>query len=161
MVPLVGTKPDMTPAVSKVRNEQAARLTRLRELLDLGVGQAAEYAGVSRHSWKRMETGEANIDAVALARFLREAKLPAEYVVTGGYAGLPDALVKALVAAELPRPPAAEEQTSAGAGRARRGRPRRIGTERSAHEETAEAPEPEPDAVTRKTDARGRPKTTA
>lgn len=76
---------------------QSTRLARLRRLVGMQKGDAADVAGVSRFSWYRMEEGKARIDAVALARFLAYRNLPAEYVISGGFLGLPPDLVRDLV----------------------------------------------------------------
>jgi predicted transcriptional regulator len=48
---------EKTPGISSIRIAQAARLTRLRTVLEIGLGEAAEMAGLSRHQWSRMERG--------------------------------------------------------------------------------------------------------
>lgn len=89
---------DQSPAASTIRAAQAARLRQLREVLTPVQADAAREAGVSVFSWNRMETCNTDINAVALARFCAAYKVPAEYVVTGSYMGMPDAILPALVA---------------------------------------------------------------
>jgi len=134
---------DRSDAASKVRDEQAARLTRLRERLGLTVTDAAKMAGVSRFAWARMERAESNLDAVALARFVNAAKLPAEYVVTGRHDGLPPGLVRELVQVEVLDQAAREgdaARTPPPAGPAPRGRKRQTRTPRNANEATPATP---------------------
>lgn len=90
-------KSDETPAAQAIIAAQSARLERLRRLMGLSLIHAANLAGVTRFTWSRMEKAGARIDAVALGRFLREVKMPAEYVISGGYAGLPPELVRDLI----------------------------------------------------------------
>lgn len=140
---------DQSPAASAVRDAQAERLTRLRQRLGLSVAKAAELGGVSRFAWARMEQARANLDGVALARFVTALGLPSEYVVTGRFDGLPPGLQRELIQVE-----AREAMEAAGGavrsfpppGPAPRGRKRRKSTARTASEATptgASKPVPE------------------
>jgi transcriptional regulator with XRE-family HTH domain len=141
---MVGT-PDMTPAVSRVRNAQAVRLKRLRELLDLTIRESSDMAGASEDVWSRMERGLANIDAVKLARWCLANAVPGEYVLTGSLLGMPDHINRALVEAEVRARLAAEGHISPAAPIVRRGRPRKVRKERNEggeRPEGGEAPDP-------------------
>lgn len=78
---------DTTSAASEIENAQRRRLRVLRRLATDYQVDAAEAAGVSEHSWGRMERGPTAVDPVALARFCAAYGLPAEYVITGGLSG--------------------------------------------------------------------------
>lgn len=110
MVEPMLNQPKDTPANTRLRLEQAARLQRLRNLLGLQQQDAAERAGLSRFAWARMEDGQRRIDTVALAKFCQSKDLPAEYVVSGSLSGLPSDLARDLVSAEI------AEKASGGAG---------------------------------------------
>ena len=88
------------PAISALRAAQASRLTRLRTVLEIGLAEAAEMAGMSRHQWSRMERGLANLDGTHLARFVQRVGIPGEYVLTGSFMGLSDQLIRNLAERE-------------------------------------------------------------
>lgn len=127
-VDAVSNRPDTSPAASQVRDQQAKRLTRLRERLQLSVQDAADLAGVSRHAWSRMEKGVSNLDGVAVARFAGANGLGAEYIITGGLVGLPEALVRELVQVEAAELAGVEVGTVGVPVRVPRGRKRQTRT---------------------------------
>jgi hypothetical protein len=117
---------------NQIRAAQAARLERIRLLLELTVREAADMAGMSNHAWGRMERAETTIDSVGLARFGQAVRLNCgDYVLSGSLTGLPDHVIRRLVEREIREQLAAEGRTEAPPDRVRRGRPRRAGTESS------------------------------
>jgi hypothetical protein len=94
-----------SPANQLLQKQQSRRLQHLRRALGVLRTTAAEMAGVSRYSWRRMEDGDARIDMVALRHFLaaceRYPNLPGEYVLSGSTDGLP--LLLAMNLMELDR----------------------------------------------------------
>lgn len=115
-------KLDMRPAVSSVRDAQGRRLERLREIAELGIGEAAGMALMRRDAYRRMERGQANIDAVHLALFVRALNCPAEYVLTGGLDGYPDHVKRSLVELETQDKLVAEGRMAPPPAPVRRGR---------------------------------------
>jgi transcriptional regulator with XRE-family HTH domain len=130
-------KPDMRPAVQAVREAQGQRLERLRRVLNRTQTEAAEMARISGDSWYRMERGLANLDGTHLAIYAQEEGITIEYVLTGGLDGLPDAVKRSLIEAEIRDRLVAEGHMPDASGPARRGRPRRKSTTCS---EAAETP---------------------
>ena len=117
---------DDSEAAASVRKAQQVRLRRLRESVEPVQANAARRAGVSVHSWSRMETGLSSVDIVALARWCESYNLPADYVVTGRLDGLPDAVKRQLILAETALAAAATSGAVQGPpSQRRRGRPRR------------------------------------
>jgi len=112
------------PAISALRAVQASRLTRLRVVLEIGLAEAAEMAGMSRHQWSRMERGLANLDGTHLARFVQRVGIPGEYVLTGSFMGLSDQLIRNLAEREARERAVAAGHMAALPDRPRRGRPR-------------------------------------
>jgi transcriptional regulator with XRE-family HTH domain len=96
----MATKSGDSPAASRMMVEQSRRLVRLRQLVGLKQVDAAASAQVTKDSWGRAERAEIRIDAVALARFLAAYNLPAGYVITGSYEGLPPELLRDIIRAE-------------------------------------------------------------
>lgn len=130
MVPGMAKHSDMSMAAARIRSAQQERLRRLREAVEPVQADAARRAGVSVHTWSRMEIGRTTVDVVALARWCDAHGLPADYVVTGRLDGLPDGLKRALVLAEAEAaqqsagPPGTSVPASPSPTRTR-GRPRR------------------------------------
>jgi transcriptional regulator with XRE-family HTH domain len=104
---------DQTPEASAIKAAQKARLRALREILDPVQSNAARRSGVSVPSWNRMEVGDTEVSAVALARFCAAYGVPAEWVITGGLAGLRPEIVLVL-AREHPELIAGAGESSAG-----------------------------------------------
>jgi transcriptional regulator with XRE-family HTH domain len=87
----------LTPAASRLKALQSARLKALRELVEPYKKDAAEVAGVSEHSWGRYEANDkSGINPLALAAFALAYKVPAEWVLTGRLTGMPDDLISKL-----------------------------------------------------------------
>jgi hypothetical protein len=74
-----------------------------------------------------MERGLANLDGTAFARFVMQIGIPGEYVLTGSYAGLTDAIIRSLAEREVREREVAAGRMAAVPGPPRRGRPRRKG----------------------------------
>lgn len=92
---------DSSEAASVVRESQKARLRRLRQILEPVQADAARRAGVSIHSWSRMETpGKTSVDPVAVARWCQAQSIPADYIIMGRLDGLPDAVKRLVMLAE-------------------------------------------------------------
>lgn len=119
----------MTP--KEIRDGQAARLTRLRLVLDASLAEFAERSGLSRHQYGRMERGETHVDGVALAQLVVSLGIPGEYVLTGSMAGLSDPLIRNLVEREVRDREVAAGRMMAVLEPRRRGRPRRKSTART------------------------------
>lgn len=119
---------DNSDAAGRIRAAQQARLRRLREAVEPVQADAARRAGVSVHTWSRMEIGRTTVDPIALARWCQAHDLPADYVIMGRLDGLPDSLKRLLVLAEAEQQSDAQQRISAPASPAptrTRGRPRR------------------------------------
>lgn len=86
---------------SEVRTAQSWRLRLLRRLVNARQAKPAEIAGVSYHSWSRMETAETGIDALALFRFCEYYELPSHYVICGRLDGVAPEIVALIKAAEI------------------------------------------------------------
>lgn len=110
-----------TPGASDTEAAQRRRLRALRRMCTDWMVDAAEAAGVSEHSWGRMERGPTGIDIVALARFCRAYQVPSEYVTTGEFAGLSREQIDRLVALEAEEAAIAAGGRTAGPRRRRRG----------------------------------------
>ena len=91
---------DTGPEASRIAREQQERLRRLRSIVAPVQVEAARAAGVTKDVWNRMELGRTRVDPIALARFCAAYDLPAGYVVTGHFAGLPDGVIRRLVQLE-------------------------------------------------------------
>lgn len=103
---------DQSLAATEIRAAQARRLRRLRSIVQPVQIDAARPAGVSAFSWNRMEKNEAEISAVALARWAQAHDLPTEYVLTGRLDGLKDPLIRLILAAEAEEEAAPAEPVS-------------------------------------------------
>ena len=132
---------DTSPEARLLQRQQSHRLQHFRRALGLSREKAGEMAGVSRFTWRRMEEGDARIDAVPLRRFLaafdRHPNLPGEYILSGSTAGLPPDLARDLL--ELDRleplgpevrsePPSADIYDLRASAIAGKPRPRRKGS---------------------------------
>lgn len=99
---------DDSPEAELLQKQQARRLMHFRRVLGLTRTTAAEMAGISRFSWRRMEEGLGRIDTVPLRRFLaayeRHPNLPAEYIISGSTAGLPPLLAMNLLQLDRDEP---------------------------------------------------------
>jgi len=88
--------PPSSPAASRLKALQGARLKALRELVEPYQKDAAEVAGVSQFSWGRYEAGKSELNPLALATFALSYRVPAEWVLTGRLTGMPDDLIAKL-----------------------------------------------------------------
>jgi transcriptional regulator with XRE-family HTH domain len=74
---------------SKMQLEIGRRLKTLREALDLSGATVGDTMGVAPNTVSSYETGRTKIDIVALARFLKEYGISADYVLFGTIGRLP------------------------------------------------------------------------
>jgi DNA-binding XRE family transcriptional regulator len=89
--------PPLTPAASRLKELQARRLKAIRELLEPFQKDAAEAAGVSEHSWGRYESGQSEINPLALAFFVKKyPDATADWVLTGDMRGLSNEVIDRL-----------------------------------------------------------------
>lgn len=102
----MSSKSDRLGGASEIAAAQAQRLRRLRALVCGYQIDAAEAGGVSADTWSRMETAQARLDCVALARWAAAYEVPAEYVITGRLYGLSDELLRLVARAEEAAAPA-------------------------------------------------------
>lgn len=110
-------KSDRSPEAERLALAQAVRLRRLRRILTAYQADAAEVAQISQDAWSRMELGVARIDSVALGRFAAHCGVTADYVITGRLTGLPEPVLRRVMASEAadplaqaPEPPALPEE---------------------------------------------------
>lgn len=143
-------KSDPSPEAQRFADAQAVRLRRLRRIVTAYQADAAEVAQISQDAWSRMELGVARIDPVALGRFAAHYGVTADYVITGRLTGLPEPVLRRVMASEAADPLAqapeaqvatADPSLAGGASAGRRARRGRRRADSPPGEDTAGTPE--------------------